>query len=373
MAFQIKNFVSIVAGMINHVRSSQSAVTDFNVGSVVRTMLEAPAVEIDELYQQMFVGLREAIPVATYNSFSFARLAAAAAVGVVRVTITASGSATLIPAGTVFSSPDAPVNFVSQSDVTIVAAGTTGDVLVAASTVGGAGNVPAGLDFVMSPAPSGFVSATNLAAFISGRDEESDEERKQRFKLFVSTLARGTVAALIYGAKTAAIYDANGAETERVQAVSVVEPYLSDPGEPVALVKVYVHNGVGSTSVPLANRVAEILHGYTDASGVKVPGWKAAGVKVEVYRATEVSLAMTATLTPSPGFDEAALIDSAEAVLADYVRSLDIGQSYVDAEAIYRVKSIPGVANFVFSTPTADQAATASQKLVPGTITITGA
>ncbi len=56
--FQVKDFRSIVASMVNHVRATTTKITDFRVGGVARTLLEAPAIEIDELYQQMFNGLR---------------------------------------------------------------------------------------------------------------------------------------------------------------------------------------------------------------------------------------------------------------------------------------------------------------------------
>ncbi len=65
MAFQIKDFASIAAAMINYLRASQDRVTDFEPGSVARTMLEATAAELDELYQQLFHGIREAIEVST--------------------------------------------------------------------------------------------------------------------------------------------------------------------------------------------------------------------------------------------------------------------------------------------------------------------
>ena len=76
MAFQLKDFASIAASMINHMKSVTSQITDFAVGGVARTLVEAPAVEIDQAYQQFFIGVKEAIPVATYESFDFARLAA---------------------------------------------------------------------------------------------------------------------------------------------------------------------------------------------------------------------------------------------------------------------------------------------------------
>ena len=50
--FQIKDFASITASMINWLRANTTKVTDFNVGSVVRTMAEASAAEMEELYLQ---------------------------------------------------------------------------------------------------------------------------------------------------------------------------------------------------------------------------------------------------------------------------------------------------------------------------------
>lgn len=71
MAFQIKDFRSIVASLINVSKASQSKITDFGVGSVARTLMESPAIEIEELYLQMALGLQDAIPVAIYQAFDF--------------------------------------------------------------------------------------------------------------------------------------------------------------------------------------------------------------------------------------------------------------------------------------------------------------
>jgi uncharacterized phage protein gp47/JayE len=372
VTFQIKDFTSIVAGMVNNMRGTQSAITDYNIGSAARTMIEAPAVEMDELYQQTFSGLREVIPVATYQSFNFARLPASAASGVVTLTVTSSASTRVIAAGTVLSTPASSVTYAVVSDVTIAPAATTALVLVSATRAGAVGNIPANSTFSMTPAPDGFVSAINLAAIGNGQDQESDDQRKQRFNQYISTLPRGTNASLVYGAKTAALYDANGVEIERVRAASVEEPYLSDPGEPPALIKVYVHNGAGSTSADLVTRATEVLTGYIDpATGEKVAGYKAAGVKMEVYEADEVSIAVTAELTAAPGYVAADLIAAASATLADYLRSLDMGESYLEAEALYRIKSIAGVVNFT-GLP-ADTAADPNEKIVPGAFTITEA
>src|SRR3546814_4415210 len=72
----------------------------------------------------------------------------------------------------------------------------------------------------------------------------------------------------------------------------------------MSLVECYVHNGVGNTSSALVNRARDVIYGYYDANGNAVPGWKAAGVKEEVYAAEEQTVAVTGVLTAMPGFDK---------------------------------------------------------------------
>jgi uncharacterized phage protein gp47/JayE len=372
MAFQIKNLPSIAAAMINHVRGVTSALSDFNIGSVVRTMLEAVGIEIDELYQQIFNGLREAIPEATYRSFSFDRLAASPTSGQLALAIASSTVDVLVQDGTLVTTTASSTQFLTQGQVVIPAGSTTATLSVVAKTPGIGGNVPAGTAFTLNPPPTNFVSASNPIIFNNGRALETDPERKQRFISYVQTLQRATIDALKYGARTVSLVNAAGVQTERVQAVAVVEPYLADNTLPIAWVQVYVHNGVGATSGDLVTQVATVLQGYIDAStGKKIPGWKAAGVKVDVAAAAEVTQAVTGVITAEPGFAGADLIAAAEGVIEKYILSLDIGAPLQFKELVVRVGTIDGVANIVFSTPTADHTVTASQKLMPGTLTIT--
>lgn len=371
--FQIKSWVSIVAGMLNHVRGVAVGITDFNVGGVARTMLEAPAIEIEECYQQAFNGLRAAIPVATYESFNFARLAAAPASGLVTVTVAVTAQDVTIPAGTLFSSIASRVGYLSQEVVTIPAGSATGVVSVVGVSPGVAGNLPAASAFAVTPQISNFFSAANALLFNNGRDLESDDERKQRFVDYVRTLQRCSNDALIYGAKTTALFNASGIETERVKSVSVVEPYVADVAQPIAWSKVYIHNGAGSTSTQIKDEVVRVLHGYVNDAGVKVPGWKASGVKVDVLIATEVPVNVTGVITPEPGYVGADLAAAAEDVIGKHLLGLDNGETSKYKDRVILVSAIPGVANIVYSTPTVDVTATPIQKLMPGTLTITSA
>ena len=105
--FQIKNFVSIVAGALNYVRGVTTRITDLQPGSVTRTLIEAPAQEVEELYVQMFNGLLEAIPVATYKSFNFQLLTATYAGGMVSVTTSTPLTQSIdISKNTIFTAKD---------------------------------------------------------------------------------------------------------------------------------------------------------------------------------------------------------------------------------------------------------------------------
>jgi uncharacterized phage protein gp47/JayE len=374
MAFQIKSFTSIVAGMLNHVRSAQKRLTDFNIGSINRTLLEAPAAEIEEAYLQAFNGLREAIPVATYTSFNFDRLPAAPAADVIDVTVTATAEDVVIDAGTLFSTPASSTVYLSQELVTIPAGETVGAVSFVARDAGVIGNLPVSQSFATTPAIPNFVSAINPRIVANGRNEETDDERKQRFVAFISTLPRSIIAGLEYGAKTVFLTNAAGIEIERVKCASVIEPYVADSTQPIAWVKLFVHNGEGSTSPDLVAKVVTTMQGYVDpVTGKKVPGYKAAGVKLDVAAATETPVNLTGTIVADAGYSATALCATAIDLLEKHFLALDNGASSLYKDRVILVGDIPGVANIVFTVGTADVTCAKDHKLMPGTIAITPA
>jgi hypothetical protein len=380
LAFQIKNFVSIVASMINRMKATQLALTDFNVGAVNRTLIEAPAIEIDELYQQMFNGLKEAIPVSIYQAFNFPPLSAFAATGTMIVTINASAQATLIVAGTAFTSSVTSNVYTATASITIPVGATTANVPVAANVTGSTTNLVQDVAFAMTPSPSGFVSATNPSVFINGDDQESTAAQQLRFTAYIASLPRGTVAALYYGLSLANVLDVNGNVIEIVAYANVIEPYLTDPLQPVSLVNCIVHNGVGSTSTALVASGRNMLFGYYDAAGTAVPGYKGAGVNVTVSAATEAPVNVSGTITANAGIS---LVDQvtngitiqglntlANSAIFTYLQTRPIGQPALQAEIVALVMAIPGVYNFTLTAPTTDVTVTGTQKVMPGAIAL---
>lgn len=369
MPFQLKDFPSIAASMINHARATQSKLTDFNVGSVARTIFEAPAIEIEELYQQMFIGLKEGIPVATYNSFGFEKRAPEPAVGVIRFVADDPAHAGVeIGEGVRATSANGDLQFRTTTASSIPVHAQYIDVPAVCETPGQAGNVPPGTITVMQDAVAGVASVTNPAWFFGGREIESDGEQKARFAAFVAALPRGTKAAIEYGAKMAAVADQSGLVTEAVRHVFIDEPYLADPLAPVGLVDCFIHNGSGGTSPALVAETKKIIDGYRKADGTPVPGWKAAGVIVNVYAAQEVVVAVDGALSVSKYAVTATAAAQAEAAIAAYFDGLKIGAPVYASEIIAAVMNVDGVVNFQMTSPAADVVVARHQKAMLGAV-----
>ena len=371
MAFQIKDFLSIVAAMINHARGTTDKLTDFNVGSINRTMMESPAVEIDELYQQMFIGLKESIPTAIYLSFNFSRLPASAAF--TNVTFTASpapAQAIVIPAQTEIRVPGATVSFFTDTQVQIPAAQTTVTVRATANTTGTVANTLANtITEILVPIST--VTVSNANPVTSGTDTETDDERKVRFNQFIAALSRGPLASIEFGARTAFLTDASGNVTERATNALVIEPYVTDNNQPLGYVDCYVYNGVGGTSAALIAEAQKIVDGYTDAAGARVMGWKAAGVIATVQSVIEQQVAVTAVLAAESGVLVSDLLTPVTDAIRAYLTALDIGETAVRAEIIRVIMAVDGVYNVTLSVPAADVVPAATgTKILPGTITV---
>ena len=370
MAFQLKNFTSIVASMVNHARGATKKLTDFTVGSASRTLFEAVAIEQEEMYQQMFHGLRDAIPVSVYSAFDHDLLPAASASG--DVTFTASPAPSnpiVIAAGSIVKVANKDITYTTQYEVILTNVSPAGSVRVVAVSVGADGNASANTITINSP-DIATVAVTNQQPFITGRDIETEDERKARFAGYIKSISRGLKGSIEYGAKTAVDRDANGDIIEYVRFSLMVEPYQSDSAQPLGYIKCYIYNGVGSTTASLIAETQKVIDGYID-EGVYVEGWSAAGIVCTVSAVTEQPVAVTGVVTAAEGFTVTDLIPLVNNVIKVYIQKIEIGESCLVAEIYNKAMSIAGVKNFIPSAPNADVPAAENVKLIPGTVTIT--
>jgi hypothetical protein len=166
------------------------------------------------------------------------------------------------------------------------------------------------------------------------------------------------------------ISDPLGNVLERVATAAIVEPYLSDPAQPPGLVLAYVHNGVGGTSSALVTRALAVLSGYNDAAGNPVAGYKAAGVRVQVFAAAEIRLDVIGMLTVGPTYDGPSVVAQVTFALYTYIQKIPVGSPYLAAVANDLVMQVPGVSNWMPVTPVAYVGVPLNAKLMPGAFQI---
>lgn len=362
MAFQIKDFGSIVASIINHMRGTQTKITDFQPGSVGRTLVEGPAVEIEELYLQMFIGLREAIPVATFQSFGFDKLPPIYASGYVSVSAPTAPTVTrIIPAGTLFYSSNGKT-YTSTSDVAWNAGVSLISIPVIASEPGAVGNIAAG-QITSSPAFDSSHTISN-EPISNGQDQESDEAREARFAEFVASLSRGTKVACMYIAKQASVRDVNGNILERVTRIGY--------SEIAGYFKIFLYSSRGVPSADLIANGKMLLEGMEDpdTGEVLVVGYVAAGIRGDIIAMRERQVGMTIRVRMRSGASltnavRQSLTDTysiairniqpGETLLIDNLRALLLGTQNVTEVALSTAQNI-----------TCEQ----SEALIPGTVVI---
>jgi hypothetical protein len=357
-------------------------------------MLEAFAEELEQFYHMMLRGILEGIDTAIYNSFDFPPLPPIASSGQLLLSLVVAGtttpiaptSAIVIPAGTRFQVPStgstvtassiASVTYSVVSDTVWPAGATSQLVMVISNTAGIVGNAVANtitvpVDNLPVVADAVYV-VTNQFPFVNGADQESSASQKVRFAAYLQSLSRGTLGAIEYGASLAVVTDSNGNIIEQVKSCTAVEPYVLDGSNPIGHVNIYIYNGLGSTSAALVANCQNIIYGYIDSDGNRLPGYKAAGIVATTIAATEQPQNFVLQTTWLSGY----ILDSnAEAAIAasvvQYMSTLKPGDSLIYNELISLVMGQNGMYNCVLSTPSGDVIPGNSQTVIKaGTITI---
>jgi len=356
-------------------------VTDANVGSNLRTFFEAIALRLEALDNKVFFGLRRLIPTILFEflgdgdgvstTTGFPALPALAATGVARFTRQVGGSGdVVIPAGTRLQVPGvgtaAPKTYVTTTPLTLLDGVSLGDTTVAAAAVGTVGNTPANTMVLLDPV-AGIASATNPVALLSGRDAETDEDRRLRWVQYIRNLARAQDGGLEAGALRAVVVT-GGAITERVLAARAV-PVAGKRG----LVDVYIDNGGGSASSTLVQAAQVLIDGVRAADGSRVPGYKAAGVVAQVQPVVPQAVPVTLTLRVADGFRFADVQPAVATAILSHLFGLGVFADLVWVDLVAAIATVAGVGDFTLATPLANVAAGLGGRILPGPVTITEA
>lgn len=369
--FNLKHFEQLAASMMNLLASVQDVITDYNVGSVNRTMLEAVAMELEELYYRTYQGILDGIPAGVYEDFGFGQIPATPAVGNVTFSRSTPAVATYtIPAGTIVSTASG-IRFQTTEDATILIGNTSVGAQVSAVTPGEDGNVDGGSIVLMTTAVLGVETVTNDAPTAGGADVETADAQKARFAEFIVSLARSPINGIEAGAKTVRLTDSTGLIIEQVVLAKVVEPYLLDSTEPIGIASLYIDNGSGGASTDLVTKTQQVIDGYIDEHGVAIMGYRAAGVVINVIAVTLFSQAVTALVTLDPGADQDTVDTSLRNAIAAVFNGINISSGLDWPTLLSAMMVVAGVKTVSLTVPSASVGGQLGKRLRPGTITLT--
>lgn len=313
--FAFKKAQDIVNDEIQYVLTHTSLISDFTVGSVARTLLEADAVELEKLYYYTLENLQDAIDDAVTSAFGFTRKQATYAYGNVLIRLQNElQQEIVINRGTRFYSRKGSYEQVYQTQQAYtVPRGTSSFVLrVYCTVIGAYGNIPANtIDNTSDLGP--IMSVTNPEPFVTGQDEESPEAEKIRFRQMIQSLARGTNQSLVYAA-------------ESIPEIAGAYEFESTYGAVV----LFCHDANGDLSPELQQAVADKLVEY-----------RPAGIKVMVMptHKTMVSLAIGVEVADQ-ALENDSFLNEVEQVVSNYINSFTVGEDLYKNDLIQKVMNI---------------------------------
>jgi uncharacterized phage protein gp47/JayE len=326
MNLNLKGFSQLVEDMGAALQSSASTLIDVSVGSVVRAIFEANASVVLWL-QWLVLQVLQTTRASTSNGpdldswmldFGLTRLPAVQSTGIVTFSRFVNDLSATVPIGTLVKTTDGSLIFCVTEDqtVSIWQSGASAYVLpsgvasadlpVICNTGGSAGNVLADTITVIAASLPGIDLVSNANPLSNGADAESDSSFRNRFRSYLASRSRATLAAV----QNAIANVRQGLD------VAVQENTSAGGTAQVGSFLVIVDDGTGYPSSDLLSTVATAVDAVRPigTTFVVVPPQV---LTVNVSLAVVLASATTAALS----------VPSIQNYVASYLNSLPIGRS----------------------------------------------
>lgn len=382
----------------NAAQDAAPDLTDWNDGSDLDTIGGATSVAASELssliidqFAKTFISLANGPEVTggpddlqtlvvDHFGEDFARPEAVAAVDVATFTrANNSRGAVLIRAGTVVKTlADASGNvqrYATQADVTMTASSIATDlnvsVTIAALVAGAAGSASANtITVIESTLLDNTITVTN-AGNATGAGAQDDSDYRTTIANLIEALAGATSTAVAAKAKTVAgVVVATPVET----ALTVIQYDIGSSAVigswfMIPQTILYVADATGQANTALLGEVRTAIEAV-----------KACGVFIDVRSGSPITINWTVKLTLNPSgpnytelsVDGQKILDT----MRQYINGLPVGTGFVRADARTAILAIWGsggtndLTDLATTSPVGDTAATASQKMVAGTVAL---
>ncbi|PZA08291.1 baseplate J/gp47 family protein [Meiothermus sp. Pnk-1] len=320
---------------------------DTEPGSVLRTLFEAVAFQVEDLTYRFDRQAEAAIARAAFTAFNFQPRQATQAQTLLRFRRPVPQPAPLrIPKGFRVARFDG-VEYETLVEGAIAAGQVLADIPAIAVEPGENGNCPAGAIIVpRSPLP-GLEGVSNPQPATGGSDAETLEQQQARFARYIATLQGGTLAGL-----EAAALLAESPDGERITQALVLDPVV-DPSIPAGTVYLYVDNGTASVTPAMLTYLRNTL----DAG-------RPAGIDLRVLAAQPIAVNVTFSLRGTP-----AALEAAKSAAQSYIKNLGIGEK-VSRENLITALTIahPDIREVDLTDPAGDEMIPMGYRAVLGTL-----
>ena len=219
-----------------------------------------------------------------------------------------------------------------------------------AQDVGAQGNVVIGAITLLLNVPSGITDATNEINFSGGENPETPEEFRTRFLNYMRNPRTGSSDDLKFWAQT-------DNEVEEATIFNNMNLLVPQNGH----VTVRISGPAGQ--IPSDDTVTEVQE-LLDSQDL-------ANITIHVATFDPLSLNVNAAITAAYPFTIGDVTPSVQQAIADYIYSIPHGDVVYVSGIVDAVFGLSGVLDVQITTPTTNQAATQTQKFVPGTVTVT--
>lgn len=318
-----RNHIQIYNDMEGYVVGKAVGLTNFNVGSRVRTILEGVSLVSGQTHYDFYQALLKAIPVALYEGLKFTRKGGLKASGQVRISVDdpVVGD-TPVPIGLTIS-----VNGFDYATTTagIILDGNTDSDLITIQSVNEGenknlfiGDIDIRSGFGSFVGNSDFDHAYNPVVISGGTDEESDEERKERFFETINGLTRTTPPGIL-GAML---------KVEGVKSAYLLEWFPSNGWNTI-----YIDDGSGTIPQALRDELNKVINGDI-SDPVNYPGYRAAGIRTDFQPPTRKIIEITyeIDIDEETQDDPDDIVDLVTNAIQIYVNNLKLRKDFVLTE-----------------------------------------
>ena len=333
----------IATDSVAAILSSTSEVTNFNTGTLIRSLIDADAAISAVQEQQIEDQVASAVNNVLLQALGQTPVDATGSVYLLQLSLSSVATTSYtFAAGTAATIPNSSLQWLTSESVT-VAPNSAQNVTATCTATGIITNVPANtITQLVNPVPN--ASVTNLSAqpIVAGQDAGTSVQLQAQIANAISELQAGIDESIESTAIKASVTDSSGNPIEVVAKAKFYNAPVLATGY------CYIYNGVGTASSTLLTNTQELIDGYVDTNGNVIEGVTPAGGAIYVTDAPQTPVSVSVAVLPAYGYTLTAIQTGVQYAIQQFFTQA----STVSLQQLaYAILAVSGVADVQISLP----------------------